>query len=230
MAAIIRLGNAAGAAGMALVLLMGLVLQVVMNELPCPLCNLQRVGFALCGFGFLLNLCFGVRFLHYGFALLGALFGAFAAGRQVLLHIVPGSGAYGSPIFGLHYYSWALILFVAAIAGVAGLMILSGGRAPDGPRFTGVGRGLRVGVHRARHGRQHLCGMRARRVPRQSDSVLAVQPVGPLMPNMAWGASMSFSAWRPMATVSSSPSSAARSCESTTWRPSGAHSFSSRAV
>jgi disulfide bond formation protein DsbB len=144
MAAIIRLGNAAGAAGMAFVLLLGLVLQVVLNELPCPLCNLQRVGFALCGFGFLLNLRFGVRSIHYGLVLLGALFGAVAAGRQVLLHIVPGSGAYGSPILGLHYYSWAFVLFVAVIAGVAVLMILSGDRTgarpPDGPRFVGVAR------------------------------------------------------------------------------------------
>jgi hypothetical protein len=53
-----------------------------------------------------------------------------ASGRQVLLHIVPGSGSYGSPVFGLHYYSWALVLFLAVIVGTALLMILSGGGQP----------------------------------------------------------------------------------------------------
>ncbi len=127
---------------MALILALGLVLQVVLDELPCPLCLLQRVAFALCGFGFLLNLRFGVQPLHYGLALLGALFGAAAAGRQVLLHLVPGTGAYGTPILGLHPYSWALVLFAATIAGIAVLMILTGDRTGDRPpaalRFTGI--------------------------------------------------------------------------------------------
>lgn len=132
MNAIARLGNAAAAIGVAIVLLVAFGLQIGLNELPCPLCNLQRVAWVLCGFGFLLNLRFGVQPLHYGLSLLGALLGLAISGRQTLLHIVPGSGAYGSPFLGLHLYTWGFVLFVAVVAGIALLMIL-GGR-PDHDR------------------------------------------------------------------------------------------------
>ena len=85
MGQLVRLGNAAGAAAMAVILLIAFGLQFGLNELPCPLCNLQRVAFVLCGFGFLLDLRFGAHPLHYGLALLGALFGLVVSGRQVLL-------------------------------------------------------------------------------------------------------------------------------------------------
>jgi disulfide bond formation protein DsbB len=143
----VRFGNALGAIGVALVLLAGFILQLELKELPCPLCMLQRVAFVLAGFGFLLNLRFGPQPAHYGIALLGALFGLAASSRQVMLHIVPGGGHYGSAIFGLHFYSWALVLFLAVIVGVALLLLSSGGRFDHEPRglrptnhFTGFGR------------------------------------------------------------------------------------------
>ena len=126
MGPLVRLGNAVGAAGIAIVLLVAFGLQFGLKELPCPLCNLQRVAFALCGFGFLLNLRFGVQPMHYGLTLLAALFGVAVAGRQVLLHIVPGTGAYGSTLFDIHLYTWSLLAFVGVIAGVAVLLILGG--------------------------------------------------------------------------------------------------------
>ena len=125
MGAFVRLGNAAAAAGIATILLVALGLQFGLKELPCPLCNLQRVAFVLCGFGFLLNLRFGAQPLHYALTLLGALFGLAVSGRQVLLHIVPGGSAYGSPLLGLHLYTWALLLFLVVIAVVALLMMFS---------------------------------------------------------------------------------------------------------
>src|SRR5260221_2459098 len=115
-----------GAAGIAVVLLVAFGLQFGLKELPCPLCNLQRVALVLCGFGFLLNLRFGVQPLHYGLSILAALFGVAVAGRQVLLYILPGSGAHGSALLGLHLYTWSLILFAAVIARIALLMIIGG--------------------------------------------------------------------------------------------------------
>jgi disulfide bond formation protein DsbB len=135
MTGLIRFGNAFGTLAMALVLLAGFIFQLGLKELPCPLCNLQRVAFVFCGFGFLLNLRFGSQPMHYGLTLLAALFGLAASGRQVLLHIVPGTGAYGSAIFGLHFYSWALVLFLAVVVGITLLMILSGGGRLDHERF-----------------------------------------------------------------------------------------------
>ena len=51
MSRLARLGNAVAAAGIAIVLLVAFGLQFGLKELPCPLCNMQRVAFALCGFG-----------------------------------------------------------------------------------------------------------------------------------------------------------------------------------
>ncbi|EFP97273.1 membrane protein, partial [Vibrio caribbeanicus ATCC BAA-2122] len=35
-----------------------------------------------------------------------------------------GTPGYGSPIFGMHYYTWAFVLFGATVLGVALLLIL----------------------------------------------------------------------------------------------------------
>ncbi|KJY87559.1 MULTISPECIES: disulfide bond formation protein B [Vibrio] len=120
---IIRL-NILGLFGMTLVLLIGFVLQFALNELPCPLCLLQRIGFAMVMFGFMLNIKYGVQQRHYGVVLIGALFGAATALRQVSLHVIPGTPGYGSAIFGMHYYTWAFVLFAATILAVAVLMML----------------------------------------------------------------------------------------------------------
>jgi disulfide bond formation protein DsbB len=122
-----RLGNFLGALGIAVVLLIAFAFQFLQHDLPCPLCLLQRVAFVLVGFGFLLNLRYGPQPAHYGLIVLAALFGIAVSGRQTLLHIVPGTGAYGPAFLGLHYYVWALVLFGATLAAVAVLLLLSGG-------------------------------------------------------------------------------------------------------
>src|SRR5258708_5735838 len=96
-----------------IILLTAFVFQFNLRELPCPLCLLQRVGFLCIAFGFLLNLRFGFRPSHYSIVLISGLFTSFVALRQIALHVIPGSGAYGSGIFGLHLYTWS---FVAAMA------------------------------------------------------------------------------------------------------------------
>jgi phosphoglycerol transferase MdoB-like AlkP superfamily enzyme len=44
--------------------------------------------------------------------------------RQILLHILPGDPGYGSATFGYHYYTWAFILFVAALVLLALMLVL----------------------------------------------------------------------------------------------------------
>ncbi len=97
--------------------------QVAYHELPCPLCILQRVAFAMVGVAFLLNVRFFPSPVHYGMAILSALAGAAASTRQVLLHIAPGDQGYGSPIFGYHFYTLGLVAFVAIIA-YCGVMLM----------------------------------------------------------------------------------------------------------
>ncbi|WP_153446801.1 disulfide bond formation protein B [Vibrio algicola] len=120
----ISLLNTLGMLGMAVVLLIALFAQLSLNELPCPLCLLQRIGFVMVLFGFMLNVVFGTQQRHYGVILFGAMFGAVAALRQVSLHVLPGTPGYGSPILGLHYYTWAFVLFMATIFAVGVLLAL----------------------------------------------------------------------------------------------------------
>lgn len=148
MSPLVRFGNALGAGGLALALAAAFAMQFLRHELPCPLCQLQRVAIVLCGFGFVLNLRLGPQPAHYGLVLISALFGLVVSGRQVLLHIVPGSGSYGSAVFGLHLYSWGVLLFLAVIAGVAVLMVLSGSGRFDHIRSDAQAAGQFTGFSR----------------------------------------------------------------------------------
>ncbi|QBR82924.1 disulfide bond formation protein B [Legionella israelensis] len=93
----------------ALLLALAFMFQFVFKEIPCPLCLLQRAGFLITATGFLLNLRYDFRPSHYALSQLGALFTSFVALRQIALHVVPGTGTYGSSIFGLHMYTWSFI-------------------------------------------------------------------------------------------------------------------------
>lgn len=93
------------------------------HELPCPLCLLQRVQFAMLAIGPILNIRFGPRPSHYALSLLAAALGAVVSIRQILLHILPGDPGYGTALLGIHYYTWALIGFAAAIVLLASMLL-----------------------------------------------------------------------------------------------------------
>lgn len=105
------------------VLVAAFAFQFALGELPCPLCLLQRIQFAALAVGPMLNLRHGCRPSHYALSLIAAGIGAAVAMRQVFLHILPGDPGYGSAILGYHYYTWAFLLFAAAIILIA-LMLL----------------------------------------------------------------------------------------------------------
>jgi disulfide bond formation protein DsbB len=130
---IAELLNAAGLAGLVAVLLVAYTDQFAGHDLPCPLCLLQRVAIVGVAFGLLLNLRYGPQPSNYGMMLLAALFGMAVAGRQVLLHVVPGTGSYGAALLGLHLYSWSFLLFAAVILGTAILLLLPRPTSPMQP-------------------------------------------------------------------------------------------------
>ncbi|MDF1655719.1 MAG: disulfide bond formation protein B [Coxiellaceae bacterium] len=98
-----------------LVLCLAVGFQFILRELPCPLCLLQRLGLLGVAFALILNLRYGPKPIHYGLSLLAALFSAFVALRQIALHIVPGSGSYGSQFLGFHLYTWSFIASMAVV-------------------------------------------------------------------------------------------------------------------
>jgi disulfide bond formation protein DsbB len=115
--------NALGLYAIALVLIAAFATQLILHELPCPLCLLQRILFAALAIGPILNVRFGPRASHYALSLFAAVAGAVASTRQVLLHIMPGDAGYGSALLGYHYYTWALIGFIAAIVLIAAVLL-----------------------------------------------------------------------------------------------------------
>lgn len=106
--------------------------QLIFGEPPCPLCVLQRVALIMCALGPLYTLlqsrdgglAYRAITIGSGISIVSALLGAAAATRQVLLHILPGDEGFGSPLLGLHLYTWSLIAFISQIA-ASGLMLIS---------------------------------------------------------------------------------------------------------
>jgi disulfide bond formation protein DsbB len=125
--------NAVALYAISAVLLAAFYFQFELGELPCPLCLLQRVAFTALAVGPVLTLRHGPRPGHYGLIILAALLGAAIASRQVLLHIMPGDEGYGSALLGYHFYTWALLGFVAAIAASAAMLLFPGQLAEQAP-------------------------------------------------------------------------------------------------
>jgi disulfide bond formation protein DsbB len=123
--------NALGLYAVALVLAAAFVAQLILDELPCPLCLLQRIQFALLAVGPILNIRFGPRPSHYALSLLAAAAGAAFAMRQILLHVMPGDPGFGFALLGYHYYTWAFLTFAIAIVLIAAMLLLDSQFAPD---------------------------------------------------------------------------------------------------
>ena len=173
--------NALGLYAIALVLAAAFAAQLLLGELPCPLCLLQRIQFALLAIGPILNVRFGPRPSHYAASLLVAAAGAAFAMRQILLHIMPGDPGYGSALLGYHYYTWAFIGFAVAIVATAIMLLFDRQFEDDGG--TPAGRGQRVCAYRGVAGDRTHCGecdfnlarMRVGRLPYRSGRLRAAQ-------------------------------------------------------
>ncbi|WP_174802294.1 disulfide bond formation protein B [Martelella limonii] len=131
--------NSLGLLAISFVLLFAFYAQFADGELPCPLCLLQRAGFVMVGVGLSLNIILGVAPQYYGLMIAGAVAGGVAALRQVALHVVPGTGAYGDAFFGLHFYTWAFLVFALVILGSAVMLMLGGFSSGQRRRLSGLG-------------------------------------------------------------------------------------------
>jgi disulfide bond formation protein DsbB len=131
--------NALSLYAVALVLAAAFTAQLLLHELPCPLCLLQRIQFAVLAIGPILNVRWGPRPRHYALSLLAAAVGAAFSTRQVLLHIMPGDAGYGTALFGFHYYTLAFIGFAAAIVLLAAMLLFDRQFEDDGATPLTVG-------------------------------------------------------------------------------------------
>ena len=107
-----------GLVGICFLLGSALYVQFGWSESPCPLCLLQRASFVAIGLAMLMNLRYGNRVQHWAIAIIMGCVGAAVSIRQIFLHITSPVG-FGSPILGLHMYTWCFFGFVTAIVGSA---------------------------------------------------------------------------------------------------------------
>jgi len=111
--------NAIGMLAVCAVLAMAFYSQFSQGELPCPLCLLQRVAIVAVLCGLMLNVVKGPKPDHYSIIIIAAFYGGAVSLRQISLHVVPGTGTYGAPFLGMHYYTWAFLVFSLIILGTA---------------------------------------------------------------------------------------------------------------
>jgi disulfide bond formation protein DsbB len=124
--------NALAVFGICISLLAAFYFQLIVGEIPCPLCMMQRIGLMLVGFGFFLNVRFGPSAIHYAIVIISAMVGAGASLRQVLLHVEPGDPGFGSAIFDYHMYTWGFVAFMASIIFTAVMIVLDRNRLAGG--------------------------------------------------------------------------------------------------
>jgi disulfide bond formation protein DsbB len=106
------------------VLLGSLYIQFFIGDEPCRLCTWQRMTMFFIMAVLLLNLRFGQSTLNYGLIILFSLFGSTVSIRQILSYIMPGNPGFGPVVFGLHTYTWALLVFACSILASAIMLII----------------------------------------------------------------------------------------------------------
>ncbi|MGH3709324.1 MAG: disulfide bond formation protein B [Pseudonocardiaceae bacterium] len=119
--------------GMSAVLTGGFLVQFILGEFPCPLCILQRVFMMLATIGPIYIIARSRTgtvttrdfATGYGLSIVASVCGAAVSIRHVLLHIKPPDPGYGSAVFGLHPYTWALITFTVSILVAGASLALS---------------------------------------------------------------------------------------------------------
>jgi disulfide bond formation protein DsbB len=104
-------------ATMAAIVTAAMFLQYEDNELPCPLCLLQRVAMLGVCFGIIQHFRHGYSARHDGISMLFALFLLIVSVRQTLLDIYPrpGHSYIGGAIFGLHMPVWSVVIAFATL-------------------------------------------------------------------------------------------------------------------
>lgn len=95
--------------GITIILITAFGYQLVDNELPCALCVMQRMGLYGISLGLVINLVIGRNQTNYIMIIISGVINSWISLLQVILHIVPNTGGFGSSVLGLHMYTWNFI-------------------------------------------------------------------------------------------------------------------------
>lgn len=94
------------------ILSIAMYMQYFLNEIPCPLCLLQRVAFLGIGYGAMMHFRGSPYIRAIGFALMFIFFLEIISLRQSLLDIYPRPGHewVGSTVLGIHMPVWSFLI------------------------------------------------------------------------------------------------------------------------
>jgi disulfide bond formation protein DsbB len=114
---------------LAAILTAAMTMQYALDEIPCPLCLLQRLAMFGCAFGLIQQLRGDNSERGSGIALIFAVLLLVISVRQTLLDIYPrpGHDYIGDAVFGLHLPVWSVIIAVALLLGLAVRLALFSG-------------------------------------------------------------------------------------------------------
>lgn len=132
---------------MAAILTTAMMFQYRGDEIPCPLCLLQRVAmFGVC-LGAIRHFRHGYSARNDGVSMLFALLLLIVSARQTLLDIYPrpGHSYIGSVVLGLHMPVWSVVIAVVILLAYAiKLAILGGEQLRNRPPSPALGRPARL--------------------------------------------------------------------------------------
>jgi disulfide bond formation protein DsbB len=111
------------------ILTAAMVMQYAFEEIPCPLCLLQRFAMFGCCFGIVQQLHSGTSERGTGISLIFSILLLVISVRQTLLDLFPRPGHeyVGSAIFGVHMPIWCVFIAIALLLGFAIRLALFGG-------------------------------------------------------------------------------------------------------
>ena len=155
-----RVLNFIGMLAMIGVLVGAYVYQFYYRDVPCTLCQLQRLAMVAVAFGAAMNVRLGPDPRHYGVCLVSALLGIAVSIRQTALHINPffdtktakptllatTNPPFGPPVMGHSLYVWGIVLFAVVILAVGIVQLFRGQFKPGAPESAWLTRLASVGV------------------------------------------------------------------------------------
>jgi disulfide bond formation protein DsbB len=122
------------------ILTAAMAIQFIGQEIPCPLCLLERAAMLGCCFGLMQQLRSGGSQRGAGIGLIFSVLLLVISARQTLLDLFPRPGhAYiGGAVFGVHMPVWSVFIAVALLLGFAVRLAFFGGprAAPEAEGAT----------------------------------------------------------------------------------------------
>jgi len=117
--------------GYSLMLVGSVSAQLIIHDLPCPLCVMQRMSMAMTAFGPAYIIVETLKgdintekyATGYGLSLVFSIFGMVSSVRQLLLHIAPNDPGFGPSVLGIHFYTWSLLTFIVVV-GFVGINLI----------------------------------------------------------------------------------------------------------